>query len=184
MLVKHIIAQCTVAHGYVQITITALDACRWIDLAWTKVTITTISNTFHKVGFVHILRLVATECRPLNLWASNPILLSSMHGQMRVTLFDKWPSSILSTRWTTWARKNQSKKLFRNYLTLSICYENYTYSRRPNILNFTRCWVNSSRRWRMFIWTGSHPGKAELQVIPGKIDLVHRFVNKTWTKLS
>ena len=54
MLVKHIIAQCTVAHSYDQITVTALDACRWIDLAWNKVTTTTISNTFHKAGFSHM----------------------------------------------------------------------------------------------------------------------------------
>lgn len=33
---------------------TALDACRWIDLAWNKVTTKAISNNFHTAGFGHI----------------------------------------------------------------------------------------------------------------------------------
>ena len=53
MLVKHIIAQCTAAQNWNQVTITALDACRWIDLAWNKVTAITIFNCFKKAGFIH-----------------------------------------------------------------------------------------------------------------------------------
>jgi hypothetical protein len=52
-LVKHIIAQCTAARTVDQITVTALDAIKWIDLSWKDVTETTIKNTFRAAGFVH-----------------------------------------------------------------------------------------------------------------------------------
>jgi len=52
-LVKHIIAQCTAARTVDQITMTALDAIRWIDSSWKDVTEATIKNTFRAAGFVH-----------------------------------------------------------------------------------------------------------------------------------
>ncbi|CAF3004935.1 unnamed protein product [Rotaria sp. Silwood2] len=54
MLVKHIIAQCTMAHRIDQISITALDAIGWISKAWNTVTSTTISNAFRQAGFSSI----------------------------------------------------------------------------------------------------------------------------------
>jgi transcriptional regulator with XRE-family HTH domain len=54
MLVKHIIAQCTMAHSIDQINVTALDAIRWIDEAWKTVTSTTIRNGFSSAGFCSI----------------------------------------------------------------------------------------------------------------------------------
>lgn len=54
LLVKHIIAQCTTARNCDQISVTALDACRWIDLAWNKVTVTIVSNCFLKAGFSQV----------------------------------------------------------------------------------------------------------------------------------
>ena len=54
MLVKHIIAQCTIAHSIDQITVTALDAIRWIDDAWNTVTSNTIRNAFRTAGFCPI----------------------------------------------------------------------------------------------------------------------------------
>ena len=187
MLVKHIIAQCTVAHSCDQITVTALDACRWIDLAWNKVTTTTISNTFHKAGFSHMSsdrQSTNDNISPVNededpikqledllfhvdVSSNRMSAVELVSIDSDIPVFNEWTDEsdairqmaegpYYRPRWTTWMRKTQSKKLFRNYLKLSICYENYIYSRRLNILNFTRCWVNSSRRW-LFIWTGSHP---------------------------
>ncbi|CAF2234681.1 unnamed protein product, partial [Rotaria magnacalcarata] len=45
-LVKHIIAQCTLAQTADQISITVLDAIKWIDLSWENVTEKTIKNGF------------------------------------------------------------------------------------------------------------------------------------------
>jgi len=42
------------AHSIDQITVTALDAIRWIDEAWNTVTKTTICNSFHSAGFSSI----------------------------------------------------------------------------------------------------------------------------------
>ncbi len=52
-LVKHIIAQCSVAGTVDQISITALDAVNWIDLSWKAVTELTIQNGFRAVDFVN-----------------------------------------------------------------------------------------------------------------------------------
>ena len=54
MFVKHIIAQCTMANSIDQITVTALDAIRWIDEAWNTVTSNTIRNCFRVAGFCSI----------------------------------------------------------------------------------------------------------------------------------
>ena len=52
-LVKHRIAQCTLAQTADQISITVLDAMKWIDLSWKNVTENTIKNDFRVVGFTH-----------------------------------------------------------------------------------------------------------------------------------
>ncbi|CAM4811672.1 unnamed protein product [Rotaria magnacalcarata] len=52
-LVKHIIAQCTLAQTADQISITVLDAIKWIDLSWENVTENTIRNGFRAAGFIH-----------------------------------------------------------------------------------------------------------------------------------
>ncbi|CAM4833278.1 unnamed protein product [Rotaria magnacalcarata] len=54
MFVKHIIAQCTMAHSIDHITVTALDAIRWIHEAWNTVTNITIRNCFRTAGFSFI----------------------------------------------------------------------------------------------------------------------------------
>ncbi|CAF2802567.1 unnamed protein product [Rotaria sp. Silwood2] len=51
MLVKYIIAQCTMAYSINQITVTALDAIQWIIKAWNMVTNMTICNAFLESGF-------------------------------------------------------------------------------------------------------------------------------------
>ncbi|CAM4944475.1 unnamed protein product [Rotaria socialis] len=51
-LVKHIIAQCTLAQTADQISITVLDAIKWIDLSWKNVTENTIKNCFRAAGFI------------------------------------------------------------------------------------------------------------------------------------
>ncbi|CAF4636263.1 unnamed protein product, partial [Rotaria magnacalcarata] len=51
-LVKHIIAQCTLAQTADQISITVLDAIKWIDLSWKSVTENTIKNCFRAAGFI------------------------------------------------------------------------------------------------------------------------------------
>lgn len=53
-LVKHIIAQCTLAQTADQISITVLDAIKWIDLSWKNVASNTIKNGFRAAGFVHL----------------------------------------------------------------------------------------------------------------------------------
>ncbi|CAM4833635.1 unnamed protein product [Rotaria magnacalcarata] len=52
-LVKHIIAQCTLAQTADQISITVLDAIKWIDLSWENVTENTIRNGFRAAGFIY-----------------------------------------------------------------------------------------------------------------------------------
>ena len=52
-LVKHIIAQCSVARTADQISITALDAVKWVDSSWKTVTELTIQNGFRAAGFVN-----------------------------------------------------------------------------------------------------------------------------------
>jgi DDE superfamily endonuclease len=52
-LIKHIIAQCSVAQTVDQISITALDAVKWIDSSWKTVTELTIQNGFRAAGFVN-----------------------------------------------------------------------------------------------------------------------------------
>ena len=52
-LVKHIIAEGTLAQTADQISITVLDAMKWIDLSWENVTENTIKNGFRVVGFTH-----------------------------------------------------------------------------------------------------------------------------------
>ena len=54
MLVKHIIAQCTMANSIDQIVVTALDAIQWINEAWNIVTSNTIRNCFRAAGFSSI----------------------------------------------------------------------------------------------------------------------------------
>ncbi|CAF2049990.1 unnamed protein product, partial [Rotaria magnacalcarata] len=51
-LVKHIIAQCTLAQTADQISITVLDAIKWIDLSWKSVTENTIKNCFRAAGII------------------------------------------------------------------------------------------------------------------------------------
>ncbi|CAF3678409.1 unnamed protein product, partial [Rotaria socialis] len=51
-LVKHIIAQCTLAQTADQISITVLDAIKWIDLSWKSVTENTVKNCFRAAGFI------------------------------------------------------------------------------------------------------------------------------------
>ncbi|CAF4510391.1 unnamed protein product [Rotaria sp. Silwood2] len=53
MSLKHIIAQCTLAQTADQISITVLDAIKWIDLSWKNVTENTIKNGFRAAGFIH-----------------------------------------------------------------------------------------------------------------------------------
>jgi hypothetical protein len=62
MFVRHIIAQCTMAHSIDQITITALDAIRWIHEAWNTVTSITIRNCFRTAGF----SCISTDQQTLN----------------------------------------------------------------------------------------------------------------------
>lgn len=50
-LVKHIIAQCTLAQTADQISISVLDAIKWIDLSWKNVTEITIQKCFRAAGF-------------------------------------------------------------------------------------------------------------------------------------
>ena len=50
-LVKHVIAQCTLAQTAEQVSITVLDAVNWISLAWNNVTEQTIKNCFGAAGF-------------------------------------------------------------------------------------------------------------------------------------
>ena len=50
-LVKHLIASCTAAETANDITVTALDVVRWIDLVWNAVSQITIKNTFGAAGF-------------------------------------------------------------------------------------------------------------------------------------
>ena len=50
-LVKHVIARSSIAQTSSDITITALDAVCWIDLAWKCITESTIQNTFTAAGF-------------------------------------------------------------------------------------------------------------------------------------
>ena len=50
-LVKHIIANATVALTADDINVTALDAVCWIDSTWSAVTAATIRNTFRSTGF-------------------------------------------------------------------------------------------------------------------------------------
>ncbi|CAF1532371.1 unnamed protein product [Rotaria magnacalcarata] len=52
-LVKHIIAQCTLAQTADQISTTVLDPIKWIDLSWENVTENTIRNGFRTAGFIH-----------------------------------------------------------------------------------------------------------------------------------
>ena len=52
-LVKHRIAQCILAQTTDQISITELDAMKWIDLSWKNVTENTIKNCFRVAGFTH-----------------------------------------------------------------------------------------------------------------------------------
>ena len=52
-LVKHIIARSLTAQTTIDITIRALDAVCWIDLAWRSITELTIQNTFTAAGFKH-----------------------------------------------------------------------------------------------------------------------------------
>ena len=52
-LVKYIIAQCTLAQTADQISITVLDAIKWIDLSWKSVTENTIKNDFRVADFTH-----------------------------------------------------------------------------------------------------------------------------------
>ncbi|CAF1616651.1 unnamed protein product [Didymodactylos carnosus] len=52
-LVKHIIAQCTLAQTAAQISITVLDAIKWIEISWKNVTEKTIKNGFRAAGFTH-----------------------------------------------------------------------------------------------------------------------------------
>ena len=54
MLVKHIIAEHTMAHSSDQISITALDAVGRINKAWNTVSSTTIGNAFCQAGFSSI----------------------------------------------------------------------------------------------------------------------------------
>ncbi|CAF2118605.1 unnamed protein product [Rotaria magnacalcarata] len=52
-LVTHIITQCTLAQTADQISITVLDAIKWIDLSWENVTENTIRNGFRAAGFIY-----------------------------------------------------------------------------------------------------------------------------------
>ena len=52
-LVKHIISQCAVAHTIDQISISVLEAIKWIDLSWRTVTDVTIQNGFRAAGFLN-----------------------------------------------------------------------------------------------------------------------------------
>ena len=52
-LVKHRIAHYTLAQTADQLSITVLDAMKWIDWSWKNVTETTIKNDFRVVGFTH-----------------------------------------------------------------------------------------------------------------------------------
>ncbi|CAF4853358.1 unnamed protein product, partial [Rotaria magnacalcarata] len=53
-LVKHIIAQCTLAQAADQISITVLDAIKWIDLSWEKAAENTIRNGFRAAAHIDI----------------------------------------------------------------------------------------------------------------------------------
>ncbi|CAF1691272.1 unnamed protein product, partial [Adineta ricciae] len=51
-LVRHIISQCTTALTIDQVSISVLEAIKWIDLAWKAVTNVTIQGGFRAAGFI------------------------------------------------------------------------------------------------------------------------------------
>ncbi|CAF3816564.1 unnamed protein product [Rotaria sordida] len=66
-LVKHIIANATVATTADDINVTALDAVYWIDSAWSAVTETSIRNTFRSAGFEKLSMIDGVDVLPVNL---------------------------------------------------------------------------------------------------------------------
>ena len=210
MLVKHIIAQCTVAHSCDQITVTALDACRWIDLAWNKVTTTTISNTFHKAGFSHMssdrqstndnISPVNEDEDPIKQLEDLLFHVDVSSNRMSAVELVSIDSDIpVFNEWT------DESDAIRQMAEVHIIDEmdnvdeedsiEEVVPKLPEALDMLRklhlfastehpelhsLLSDSSRRWRMFIWTGSHPNKAASLIISSKVDFVNRFVNKIW----
>jgi len=68
-LVRHIIAQCTLAQTADQISITILDAIKWIDSSWKNVTEYTIKNCFHAAGFTHFSSTASSSTMDMNIIA-------------------------------------------------------------------------------------------------------------------
>ncbi|CAF4930887.1 unnamed protein product, partial [Rotaria sp. Silwood2] len=66
-LVKHIIANATVATTADDISVTALHAVYWIDAAWGAVTEVSIRNTFRSAGFEKLPIIEGIDGFPINL---------------------------------------------------------------------------------------------------------------------
>ncbi|CAM4835599.1 unnamed protein product [Rotaria magnacalcarata] len=76
-LVKHTIANATVAMTADDINVTALDAVYWIDAAWSAVTEVSIRNTFRSAGFEKLPIIDGVDGFPVNLSANGDISMDN-----------------------------------------------------------------------------------------------------------
>ena len=76
-LAKHIIAQCTLAQTADQISITVLDAIKWIDSSWENVTENTIKSGFHTAGFTHFSSTASSSIMDMDIIPETDIELNN-----------------------------------------------------------------------------------------------------------
>ncbi|CAF4543278.1 unnamed protein product, partial [Rotaria sp. Silwood2] len=110
-LVKHIIANATIATAADDINVTALDAVHWIDSAWSAVTEASIRNTFRSVGFEKLSMIDGVDVFPVNLGTNGDM---SMDNKAIKELHRKRPETAIKRHTTalivTLFRRNPSAR--------------------------------------------------------------------------
>ncbi|CAF3330347.1 unnamed protein product [Rotaria sp. Silwood2] len=96
-LVKHIIANATIATAADDINVTALDAVHWIDSAWSAVTEASIRNTFRSVGFEKLSMIDGVDVFPVNLGTNGDM---SMDNKAIKELHRKRPETAIKRHTT------------------------------------------------------------------------------------